>query len=194
MIQLELPLEAPPAPPLTSGSAELRPRAVAPGRAERRGRPPSERSLAAMLRLARYCGVRLGARRRVRELGVVWNRRLRTALGRADFAARTIELNPILLDRHPRELVPTLVHELCHLVVGPRAAHGPRWREAMRALGQRAEACHRLDVSDLRARRRVWIWTCIRCGETYPRRSRVARRYRCGRCHGKLAVGATAKE
>ena len=141
-----------------------------------------------MLRFARYLGARLGARRKVRELAVVWNRRLRTALGRADFSARTIELNPRLLDRHPAELVPTLVHELCHLVAGPRAAHGARWREAMNTLGQRAEACHRLDVGDHRVRRRTWIWTCVRCGETYPRKSRAARRYRCGRCHGKLAV------
>lgn len=141
-----------------------------------------------MLRFARWLGARLGARRKVRELHVVWNRRLRTALGRADFGARTIELNPALLDRHPEELVPTLVHELCHLVAGPRAGHGPRWREAMRNLGQRAEACHRLDVGELRSRRRVWIWTCVRCGETYPRRSRVTRHHRCGSCSGKLAV------
>jgi predicted SprT family Zn-dependent metalloprotease len=137
-------------------------------------------------------GGRLGARRKVRELHVVWNRRLRTALGRADFGARTIELNPTLLDRHPDELVPTLVHELCHLVAGPRAAHGPKWREAMRSLGHRAEACHRLDVGEVRARRRVWIWTCVRCGETYPRRSRVTRRYRCGRCFGRLTAATPA--
>ncbi len=142
----------------------------------------------ALARLARYLGRRIGARRRVRDLAVLWNRRLRTALGRAHFAVRTIELNPTLLDRHPEELLPTLVHELCHLIAGARAAHGPRWREAMTSLGVRPEACHRLDVSDLKVRRRVWIWRCSGCGESYRRRSRLTRRYRCGRCRGRLTV------
>jgi predicted SprT family Zn-dependent metalloprotease len=171
LIQLELPL-------------------AAPRRARPQRKKSSERSRAALARLARHLGARLGARRKVRELQVIWNRRLRTALGRADFGARTIELNPRLLDRHPEELLPTLVHELCHLVAGVRAGHGPRWRAAMQALGARAEACHRLDVRDLTVRRRTWIWTCVGCGETYPRKSRGARRYRCARCHGKLAVSA----
>ena len=161
---------------------------LAEPRRARRRRPPSRRSRDAMVRFARYLGAKLGARRRVRGLEVVWNRRLRTALGRADFGRRTIELNPALLDAHPGELLPTLVHELCHLAVGVRAAHGPRWREAMRALGARPEACHRLDVRELTARRRTWLWTCVSCGETYPRKSRSARRYRCGRCSGKLTV------
>lgn len=172
MIQLVLPLEAP----------ERR------ARRARRRRPPSARSPVALARLARYLGRRIGARRRVRDLAVIWNRRLRTALGRAHFAVRTIELNPTLLDRHPEELLPTLVHELCHLIVGARAGHGPGWREAMLALGAPPVACHKLDVSDLTARRRVWIWTCTSCGCTYRRRSRGARRYRCGRCRGRLRV------
>jgi SprT-like protein len=169
LIQLELPLEA-------------------PARPVRRRRPPSTRSAAALARLARYLGRRIGERRRLRDLVVVWNRRLRTALGRAHFSARTIELNPTLLDRHPEELLPTLVHELCHLIAGARAAHGPRWREAMLAFGLTPEACHRLDVSDLAVRRRVWLWSCTSCGESYRRRSRGVRRYRCGRCRGRLRV------
>jgi predicted SprT family Zn-dependent metalloprotease len=174
LIQLELPLEA-------------------PARPVRRRKPPSARSPLALARLARHLGRKIGARRRVRDLVVIWNRRLRTALGRADFSARTIELNPTLLDRHPAELLPTLVHELCHLIAGARAAHGARWREAMLALGARPEACHRLDVSDLTARRRVWIWTCTRCGESYSRRSRGVRRFRCGRCRGPLRVSESAE-
>ena len=153
-----------------------------------------------MARLAGHLGRRLAGelggnawqraalRRRVRGLVVVWNRRLRTALGRADFGGRTIELNPTLVDRHPEELLPTLVHELCHLVAGARAGHGPRWREAMRALGAEPRACHRLDVSDLAARRRAWLWRCTGCGESYRRRRRDAHRYRCGRCGRKLRV------
>ncbi len=142
-----------------------------------------------LVRLARALGARLGGRRRLRDLIVVWNGRLRSAAGRADFSATTIELNPRLLDRHPEELVPTLVHELCHLVAGVRAGHGPRWREAMRALGQVPQACHRLDVSGLAARRRVWSWLCTRCGESYERRHRAAHRFACSRCGKRLRLG-----
>jgi predicted SprT family Zn-dependent metalloprotease len=123
---------------------------------------------------------------------VVFNSRLRSSVGRADFRARTIELNPRLLDRHPGELLPTLAHELCHLVAGARAGHGSRWRAAMSALGQRAEACHRLDVTGLAARRRTWIWRCSGCGEVYHRRHRRAQRFLCGRCGRRLGLEGPA--
>jgi predicted SprT family Zn-dependent metalloprotease len=121
----------------------------------RRARRPER-----LARLARWLATRLGARRKTRALRVVFNSRLRTAVGRADFSTCTIELNARLLDRHPEELLPTLVHELCHFVAGSRAGHGPRWRQAVVALGYRPETCHRLDVSDLAVRRRAWTWSC----------------------------------
>lgn len=173
MIQLVLPLVEPPPPPR---------------RAARRPRLPSRRRPAALARLARWLAGRLGARRKTRELRVVFNSRLRTAVGRADFSTCTIELNGRLLDRHPEELLPTLVHELCHLVAGARAAHGPRWRAAVVALGYRPETCHRLDVADLAVRRRAWTWSCRDCGETYRRSHRRATRYLCGTCGGGLRV------
>jgi predicted SprT family Zn-dependent metalloprotease len=113
--------------------------------------------------------------------------------GRAVFAARTIELNPRLLDRHPGELVATLAHELCHLVAGARSGHGPRWRAAMRALGFPPTACHRMDVGDLAVqRRRGWVWRCGLCDESYWRGHRGARHYSCGRCGGELLVAGPA--
>ncbi len=170
MVQLELTLEA----PESSRSAARR--------------LPSERRPEALTRLARALGRRLGAPRRLRGMRVEFNARLRTAAGRADFRGRIVELNPRLLDRHPEELLPTLVHELCHLAVGPRAAHGPRWRAAVVSLGFRPETCHRLDVSGLEVRRRIWIWRCVHCGETYERRHRAAHRFVCGRCGKRLRV------
>jgi len=160
-----------------------------PPRPSRRRRLPSERRTEALARLARWLARRAGAPRwRSRELRVVWNSRLRTAVGRADGGARAIELNPRLLDRHPAELVPTLAHELCHLLAGVRAGHGPRWRELMLALGFAPDSCHRLEVGDLAVRRRTWTWRCTGCGETYERSHRGARRFRCGRCGRGLRV------
>lgn len=136
---------------------------------------------------------RLG-RRRPLPFAVEFNPRLRSTLGRADFARATVELNPRLLDRHPRELVPTLLHELCHLLAGPCAKHGPKWRALMEALGLPPRACHDLDTSGARGRRRVWAWRCRSCGETYVRRHRGARRFRCGDCGGRLVVAGELAE
>jgi predicted SprT family Zn-dependent metalloprotease len=169
--QLELPFDRPlEAPP-----------------ARRRSKLPSRRPPEALARLARMLLRRLGLRRRAEGVRVVFNPRLRTVLGRAYGRDRAVELNPRLLDRHPDELLPTLVHELCHLAAGIRDGHGDRWREAMQRLGQPPTACHALDVSDLATRRRRrWLWSCRGCGRTYVRSHRGARRFRCGSCSGRL--------
>jgi len=158
----------------------------------RRKRAPSKRPLAALERLGRATlrQLRREGLTRARELHVVWNRRLRSTLGRAAYRTATIELNPDLLDRNPHELLPTLVHELCHLAAGVRAGHGAKWKALMRRCGQKPVACHRLDLSHLPRRRpeRRFLWTCRACGMEYPRVRNDARRYRCGKCGGKLAV------
>ncbi|MGE0640412.1 MAG: SprT-like domain-containing protein [Thermoanaerobaculia bacterium] len=166
--------------------------AAAPERPPRIHKRPSERSTAALERLA---GIVLGPLRRqrltrLREFRVVWNGRLRSTLGRADYRAAAIELNPELLDRNPGELVPTLIHELCHLAAGVRAGHGAKWKALMVAAGFPPTVCHRLDLSHLgnRSRPRRYLWLCRRCGETYPRTRPDARRYRCGSCGGGLKV------
>ena len=153
---------------------------------------PSERLPRALERLglALLKPLRRAGLTRLRELHVVFNRRLRSSLGRAHFRAATVELNPQLLDRNPAELVPTLVHELCHLAAGVRAGHGAKWKALMRAAGFAPTACHRLDLSHLpnRQRRRRFLWLCRRCGQSYRRTRSDARRYRCGECGGGLRV------
>jgi predicted SprT family Zn-dependent metalloprotease len=158
-------------------------------RLPRRSRLPSQRSPRALARLARWVLRRLGLRRRAEGVTVVFNPRLRTVLGRAFGRDRTVELNPRLLDRHPEELMPTLLHELCHLAAGIRDGHGARWRAAMAALGLPPVACHALDVGGLATRRRRrWLWSCRGCGRTYERTHRGARRFRCGTCASPLRV------
>jgi predicted SprT family Zn-dependent metalloprotease len=159
-------------------------------RTQRRPKIPSERPTAALERLA---AAYLRPLRKLRwlcprKVKVVFNGRLRSTLGRADFSAVTVELNPHLLDRNPRELVPTLVHELCHLAAGPRAGHGPKWKSMMAACGAEPTVCHRLDTSHIARRRRIWLWRCRTCGEGYPRHHRGARRYRCADCGGRFQV------
>jgi len=111
-----------------------------------------------------------------------FNARMRTRAGactyrriRHDHAPRRflIELNPhLLLDRHPEALLPTLAHELAHVVVrvrhGGRArAHGGEWEAVIRRMGYSPERCHRMDVQGLERRRGGESrWRCRRCGKS----------------------------
>lgn len=83
-----------------------------------------------------------------------WNPRLRTTIGRAFLKEGRVELNPVLLARHPQETRKVVIHEFAHLVAFRRAkrepAHGPTWRALMRAAGQPPRATHTLPVEDLR--------------------------------------------
>lgn len=83
-----------------------------------------------------------------------WNPRLRTTIGRAFLKEGRVELNPVLLARHPGETRKVVIHEFAHLVAFKRArrepAHGPTWRALMRAAGQPPRATHTLPVEDLR--------------------------------------------
>jgi predicted SprT family Zn-dependent metalloprotease len=155
-------------------------------------RPPSTLTGPALKLIVRSYLRRLGEEHRTRQVQVTFNPRLRTAIGRAEPSRRRIYLNPWLLDRYPRELVPTVVHELCHVVAGLREGHGPRWKKLMDRCGLPAEVVHDLDTSDLEIRRRTWRWNCVNCGEDYRRKSRAAKYYRCGQCAGRLVVAGAA--
>ncbi len=113
--------------------------------------------------------------------------RLRTTLGRATLDDGRVELNPRLLLEHPAELVPTLAHELAHLVVywryGRVAPHGAEFRTLMRAVNLSPAATHQLDVGRLKRRRRrfVYLHKCTHCHGTFAAR-RVYRNYYCVSC------------
>lgn len=88
-----------------------------------------------------------------------WNPRLRTTIGRALLEEGVLELNPLLLGRHPEEMRGVVIHELAHLVVTARhglrvAPHGEAWKALMRASGESTRATHDLDVEGLRSTRR----------------------------------------
>jgi predicted SprT family Zn-dependent metalloprotease len=103
-----------------------------------------------------------------------WYPRLRTTLGRAVFLDMLVELNPLLLARHPDQVRELLIHEAAHLVVqrlhGRQPPHGPYWKAYMRKAGASTHATHQLDVAGLkrkpsrrkRRRRRVSILKLFR--------------------------------
>jgi predicted SprT family Zn-dependent metalloprotease len=91
------------------------------------------------------------------------------------------------LREHPAELVPTLVHELAHVVVycryGPVPPHGRHFRVLMSAVGLSGKATHNLPVQHLRRRpqRYLYLHRCDGCGYQFTAR-RVRRGYYCTAC------------
>src|SRR5438270_9254658 len=67
---------------------------------------------------------------------VVWDKRLKSCAGRADFKAKLITLNPLLIHHGQEEIDRTVRHELAHLLAQFRAGrkrirpHGIEWRKA----------------------------------------------------------------
>lgn len=151
-------------------------------------RAPSSLTEPALKLIVRTFLRRMGEEHRTDRVRVTFYTRLRTAIGRSDPQRGRIYLNPRLLDRYPRELVPTVVHELCHVVAGLKAGHGPRWKQLMDRCGFEPDVYHDLDVTELSVRRRSWFWCCRSCGERYLRKTSVADRYRCAGCGGGLRV------
>ena len=142
-----------------------------------------------------------GASRLVRELGlevlagkvsVVWNRRMRTAAGRAYYEAARIELNPELLkltEVDPvTEIDRTFKHELAHLIAHQRAGgrrippHGAEWQQACIELGIPDEArCHSLPLLPRQIRRKL-VYICPSCGLEVRRVRKFERPVACLDC------------
>ena len=118
---------------------------------------------------------------------VAYNPRLRTTLGRAVLDKRRVDLNPRILRDHPAELIPTLVHELAHMVAHMRYGnvppHGAHFRTLMRAVNVPAAATHDLPVKQLRRRRgrHLYLHRCTGCGYSFVARSARRNSY-CAAC------------
>jgi len=121
------------------------------------------------------------------RISIGYNTRMRSTLGRAVLEKSRVELNPRLLRAHPNQFIPTLVHELAHLVVYQRYGrvppHGPPWRALMAAVKIRPAATHKLPTAHLRRARRRYLYLhrCSQCGMTFLARS-VRRNCFCRAC------------
>lgn len=147
---------------------------------------PSRRTLVA---IARRCGSAWECSDLHRRVTIIYNQRLETTLGRAILDEDLVELNVRLLQQHPAELVPTLAHELAHLVVHRRYGrvppHGLHFRALMRAVNLSPEATHDLPVARRRARKYLYLHVCSRCGRTFIDR-RVRRDCYCTACGPRM--------
>ena len=136
----------------------------------------------------------LGATRIANELRVEWNRRLKTAAGRADYRQKLISLNPRLVE-HPTEIDGTLRHELAHMLAQFRAGrrrippHGSAWRQACFDLGIADEKrCHNLPFP-ARTYAARFVYRCPNCRQAFPRVRRMRRAVACLACCRKHSGG-----
>lgn len=153
--------------------------------------PPSgpDPALEAVARLE--CS-RLGLERLAKKLSVTWNKRMRTAAGRAFLQTGQIELNPRLqtlpVEAREAEIASTFFHELAHLVSYARARgkkiapHGEEWKQACHDLGIPDEnRCHSLDFPGRKIRRK-YSYTCPVCDSVIERVRRLKKYVACYEC------------
>jgi len=125
--------------------------------------------------------------RLAKVLKVSWNRRMRSAAGRAFWPDARIELNPLLNQISEEEVERTLRHELAHILVyaryGPRRQpHGAEWQLFCTQLGIPGEsATHRLTLPS-RKMKRVYRYTCPSCGKGFDRVKQLKKRSACYEC------------
>jgi SprT protein len=140
-----------------------------------------------LCRLTDRIGSSWGIKTLSRRVKVVYNPKLSTTLGRAILNSDVVELNPRLLNEHPKELIPTLVHELAHVVVHMRfgrvAPHGNHFKVLMEALNFSSKSTHSLPVDHLRRKRKKYLYLhcCSECKYRFVARS-FRRNYYCVAC------------
>lgn len=105
--------------------------------------------------------------------------RAKRRAGACRYQTRTISLSAPLARLHDvSHVTDTVLHEIAHALVGPRAGHGPRWRAVAADLGATPERCLAEDVPTIAGR---WLGVCPQ-GHTTDRHRRPTRVLSCRRC------------
>ncbi len=134
----------------------------------------------------------LGLQEIADEVKINWNKRMRSAAGRAHYQKCLIDLNPRLQllpePKRAHEIEDTFLHELAHLVAFGRnrrrriQPHGSEWKLACADLGIPGEdRCHDLDLG-VRRMKRKFIYECPVCKSSIPRVRRIKRAVACHSC------------
>ena len=83
----------------------------------------------------------------MREHGVTdWSFQFDRAVRRfgcANYRTKTISLSRALTELNPEsEVRSTILHEIAHVLAGPKAGHGPEWRRIARSIGDDGGRTH----------------------------------------------------
>ncbi|MFC4402028.1 SprT family protein [Gracilibacillus xinjiangensis] len=121
---------------------------------------------------------------------VVFNSRLRTTGGRYLPSKRLIELNPkYMIELGEDEFIGIIKHELCHYhlhIEGKGFKHRDKeFKELLKRTGS-PRYCNSLPSMRKEYKH---VYQCVDCKHVYRRKRKIdLKRYRCGKCHGKLTL------
>ncbi|MGP4062756.1 SprT family protein [Halobacillus sp. H74] len=119
---------------------------------------------------------------------IYFNNRLRTTGGRYIPSKRIIEINPKYVNElNGGELEGIIKHELCHYhlhIEGKGYNHrDPEFKELLKKTDS-PRFCSPLPSEK---KKTLHHYVCTECAQAYPRKRKVdTKRYRCGKCKGKL--------
>lgn len=120
-----------------------------------------------------------------------FNGRLRTTGGRYLLRSHDIEINPHHYRLHGLDsMIGTIKHELCHYHLHlQRRGYRHQDREFQELLAAVGGARWCPDTGLRRVVKTRYLYACASCGQLYERKRKLdVRRYRCGRCQGKLVL------
>jgi len=101
-------------------------------------------------------------------------------LGVCKHRSKRIEISEFYAAHNPEESVlDTLLHEIAHAIAGPKAGHGPVWKEVAVRIGATPRTCD--DSPDTVMQPGDWQTTCPACKKTHNcyKRPRSLSGYRC---------------
>ncbi|MCI2957778.1 SprT-like domain-containing protein [Agromyces atrinae] len=99
--------------------------------------------------------------------------------GICNFTTKTITVSRYLAARYDDdEIHQVLLHEVAHAIAGPRAGHGPKWRQIAADLGYVGKRTHDGEIADELA---PWAGKCPAGHEHYRYRA-PTRALSCGLC------------
>ncbi|QGZ27620.1 SprT family protein [Streptococcus ruminicola] len=116
----------------------------------------------------------------------IWNTRLRTTGGRFFPADGHLDFNPKILEVFGLETFRKIVrHELCHYHL---YFEGKGYKHADADFKELLQKVDGLRYAPTMPSETAYhCYRCQKCGQEYRRKRRVnTKKYRCGRCHGKL--------
>ena len=104
---------------------------------------------------------------KLRGVDFVINSRLRTTAGTASHRTNTVEFSRSIFAKLENEhnFKNTCLHEIAHLLVGPKNGHNRRWKMMHKKIGGNAERCHKMACDHNKGHERSHKVTCENCGE-----------------------------
>lgn len=92
---------------------------------------------------------------------------------------------------HIDDILDTILHEIAHVIAGPSAKHGPRWRQAAIQVGANPRATSHIKSQRTETNKNIagahdhtYEGVCPNCGKVrrYYRKPKIHRACSCGRC------------